>query len=299
MKIPDRARNAFDGSMQTSSAVELPFPAPAFYIVNGNAQLAALNNFQYFGGFACNTEKLKDAADNWQGAPFPVPGLAAAETALDDGKKLSVYAARSLLVAPIGMRQFSSTFDPNTGQTRRVAPFTPGARPGIQVLCLLGYKDEQKTVQSWTPIMLTTKGYQVNNMQKAFASYQKALKPLIKKSIPDTPPSAIVNLFWMSIGTFGPERKQEVVGAGQQRKPITPISAYIPENMDEKTLEYLYVGEETAEWMADLSEQAQDWLKVFQNMEPAANARSQQPVHPDVEPEFDMDEPPPTDDYPF
>jgi hypothetical protein len=295
MKIPDKAKTAFDGNMQSSSTVELPFPAPPFYIVNGNAQLAALNNFQYFGGWACNTDRLKFAADEWQGAPFPIPGLVSAETVLDNGNKLPVLAARSLLVAPIGMRQYSSVFDHGTGRTQRVAPFTPGARPGIQVLCVLGYKNEQKAIQAWAPVMLTTKGYQVNNVQKAFSSWQKTIKPLIKKLIPDAPPSSVSNLFWMSIGTFGQERKQELVGSGQQRKPITPISAWIPENLDEAMLERLYVGDEIAEWMADLSEQAQDWLKVFENLAPAVNARSQTPPLPE-EPDFDLDPIPATED---
>jgi len=296
MKIPDKARNAFQGNMQTGGAVELPFPAPPFYVVNGNAQLAALNNFQFFGGWACNTERLQFAAENWEGAIFPIPGIQAAETVLDNGQKLSVHAARSLLVAPIGMRQFSSVFDPATNQTRRVAPFTPGARPGIQVLCVLGYKNEQKIIQHWAPIMLTTKGYQVNNVQKAFVNWQKTIKPIVKKIVPDAEPISVCNLFWMSIGTFGTERKQEMVGGGQQRKPITQISAWIPESLDEATLERLYVGDHVAEWMAELSEQAMEWFKVFENM-PQPQRHAQAPVE---NPDFDLDEPPPPeDDIPF
>ena len=293
MKIPDKAKTAFQGSMQNSGTVELPFPAPPFYIVNGNPQLAAIGGFQHFGGWACNADKIKDAADHWTNVPFPISGLVTADIFLDGGKKLSVLGSRSLLVAPIGMRQFSSVFDQNTNQTRRVAPFTPGARPGLQVLCVLGYKDVNKVIQVWAPIMITAKGFQVNHVQKAFASWQKTIFPVIKRMIHDAD-SSVSNLFWMSIGTFGPELKQEYVGSGQ-RMPITPVSAFMPETVDEEVLERLYVGDQVAEFMADLSSESAEWLKVFENMEPAQ--KKAQPVQAGT----DLYEPPPPeeDDIPF
>lgn len=294
-KIPEKAKNAFDGNMNTKGTVELPFPAPAFYIVNGNAQLAALQNFQYYGGWACNVDKVKEAADHWDNTIYPIPGLQETQIVMDNNQQLNVMAARSLVVAPIGLRQYSSTFDQATGQTRRVAPYTPGARPGMQVLCVLGYRDQSGAIFHWAPILLTAKGYQVNNLQKAITNWQKAIKPVLKKMVPETPPSSIANLFWMSIGTFGKERKQDLVGTGQ-KKPITPISVFIPDVIDETLLGKLYVGEAMAEFMADISDQAKEWLQAFNGLEPVTAKAAPATV--------EMNEPPTefyeqSDDNPF
>ena len=289
ISVPDSAKTAFDGNMQTNGAVELPFLAPPFYIVNGNARLEQVGGIHFFGGFACNVDKLQSAAESWENRPFPVPGLTATETVLDNGHKLQVHAARGLIVAPIGIRQFLTITSPD-GRKQRVAPFTKGARPGIQVLCVLGYKDENKVIQPWAPIMLTASGYQVNHLGDAFSNWNKAIKPLVKKLVPGIEPSSIMNLFWMSVGTFGKERKARTVGAGQQQQTITPVSAYIPESLDEKVLETLYVGEDVAGWMAELSGLSKEWLQVFKNLQ--ASKPVEQIEHDNIE-----EPPPPEDEY--
>lgn len=269
INIPGAAQSAFQGNMQTSAAVELPFPAPAFYIVNGDAKLAALKNVQYFGGWACNVEKLRESADNYDNVPYPIPGFQPLEMVADDGKMYNVLSARSLVVATIGMRQFSTIKDAS-GNKKRVPPFTKGARPGIQVLCVLGYRNEQKQILPWAPVMLSANGYQVNHIQKSINSWRKAIKPHVAKLVPGADDS-ILNLFYMHIGTFGDKRKAEPAG----EKSITPVSAYIPEDLDEKKVENMYVGEPMAEFMADISIKAQEWLKVFSNMEkPQAQAQA-------------------------
>jgi hypothetical protein len=293
INIPDSARTAFDGNMQNSTAVELPFPAPPFYILNGNARLEQVGGVHFFGGWACNTDKFQPTIDHWEGRIFPIPGISPAQTILENGTKLDVHAARNLFVAPIGMRQFS-TIENAEGRKQRVAPFTKGARPGIQFLCMLGYRDPQKVIQAWAPIMLTASGYQVNHLQDAFSNWNKAIKPLVKKLVPDVDPSAVSNLFWMSIGTFGTERKAITVGIPPRQQTITPVTSYIPENLDEEMLKKLYVGEELAGWMATLSLEAKEWLQVFRNMTPA------KPVAETVETQYlDEPPPPPDDDIPF
>jgi hypothetical protein len=287
INIPGKAQTAFQGNMQTSAAVELPFPAPAFYIVNGDAKLAALKNVQYFGGWACNVEKLREAADHYSNVPYPIPGFHELNMVADDGKTYDVLTSRSLVVATVGMRQFSTIKDAS-GNKKRVAPFTKGARPGIQVLCILAYRNEQKQIVPWAPVMLTANGYQVNHIQKAIQTWRKTIKPYVGKLVPGADDS-ILNLFYMHIGTFGAERKAEPAG----EKSITPVSAFIPDEMDEKKIENLYVGEPMAEFMADISEKSQEWLKVFSNMQQAQPSRNQ--------PEEMIEESPlpPEDDIPF
>jgi len=294
INIPSKAKNAFSGSMQTRSAVELPFPCPAFYIINGNADLEALNNSLYFGGWASSNENIKKATEKWD-VPEKIPGMYEVKRTDDKGLPYYIQSARSIAFAPIGMRMYSVA--EINGVERRVAPFTKGARPGIQVLGILGYKNEQKQLQSWSPIMLTASGYQVNHLQNALSLWRKTITPHVKKLVPDFTESAL-NLFWMYIGTFG-DRVQVPAGKPVKgvQKYVTPISAFIPENLDEQKVQNMYVGEPLAEFMADLHEQAQEWLTVFSKMQQAAQAGTSA-VHEEVVP-FEEPPFPPEDDIPF
>ncbi len=288
IKVPENAKSVFKNNQQGGGNIELPFACPPFYIVNGDAKLAALQNFQYFGGFACSEKNLQAAVDHWDNLTLPIPGLGQVDISDDNGNIMPSYGARSLLVTIIGMREFSTIRDEN-GATRRVPPFTKGGRPGIQVVSILGYRDQSGTIFHWAPIMITAKGYQVNHIKNAVRSWRKFIEPVIKKLVPDTDPSAISNLFWMSIGTFGKERKQELVGTGE-KKAITPVTAYIPETIDETKLEQLYVGEVLAQWMTELALEAEDWFNVFHKKEAESKPSAAS------EPEF---VPPPEDDIPF
>jgi len=294
INIPSKAQNAFNGSMKTRSAVELPFPCPAFYIINGNPDLEALNNSLYFGGWACSNDNIKKATEKWD-VPEKIPGMYEIKRTDGQGHPYYIQSARSIAFAPIGMRSYSVA-DVN-GVERRVAPFTKGAKPGMQVLGILGYKNEQKQLQSWSPIMLTVGGYQVNHIQKAFDTWRKAIAPHVKKLVPDSTDSAL-NLFWMYIGTFG-ERVQVPAGLPRNniQKYVTPITAFVPDGLDEKKVENMYVGAPLAEFMAELHEQAQEWLTVFSKMQQAAQAGNPA-VHEEVVP-FEEPPIPPEDDIPF
>ncbi|MBK8467708.1 MAG: hypothetical protein IPL32_17985 [Chloracidobacterium sp.] len=292
ISIPSSAQTAFQGNMNESGKIELPFHAPAFYIINGDAKLAALKNFQYYGGWACGTDKVKAAAESWENCPFPIPGYGTDNLPQTNGSEMEVVSSRKLIIAPIGMREYSSLFDQSTGNTRRVPPFTKGARPGIQVLSVLAYKNEN-AIHPWAPVLLTAKGYQTNHVKNAIMNWRKAIKPHVQKLVPGANDS-ILNLFWMHIGTFGDVRKQEIVGAGANQKTITPITAFIPDDITEQQVEKQYVGEPMAEFMADLSAQAQEWLNVFKQPQSAT------PVAGHIELEDDYSAPPPPeDDIPF
>jgi hypothetical protein len=289
--VPQSAQTAFQGNMNTRETIELPFAAPPFYIVNGDAKLVSLKNYQYFGGWAGNADKIKEAADTWEGVPYPIPGLQASETILDDNTALQVLASRSLIVAPIGIRQFSVM--KVDGREKRVAPFTKGAAPRIQAIVLLGYHNENKQIVPWAPVMLTAKGFQVNHVQKAFEDWHKAIKPHVKNLVPGVDPASIVNLFWMYIGTFGNERKQDTVGTGSTTKTITPVSAFIPTDLDEQKVSNMYVGSETAEFMVEYSSKSQEWLKAYHNITPAKATASDAPLDVDQTP------PPYDEEIPF
>lgn len=255
INVPTSAQGAFAGNMAQGQKIELPFPAPAFYIVNGEAKLAALKNYAYYGGFACSSGNIKAASEGWENCKYPIPGFTEETIAIGEDSILS-HVSRSLVVAPIGMRPFS-ILEVN-GSKKRVAPFTKGARPALQVLVVLGYRNENKQIESWAPALLTAKGYQVNHLQKAFADWKKAITPFMKEIAPGMP-SDVTNLFWMHIGTFGTERKAEQHGESS----ITPVWSFIPDGLTAQQVENMYVGDNMAEFMASLSVQSAEWLKAY------------------------------------
>ena len=288
--VPENAKGAFDGNMQSSAKVELPFYTPAFWIVNGKPAMKALGGVGFFGGWACEQTKLEAAREHWENIQVPPPGMSADEVALDNGDMLNCYTARAAYFAVIGVRMFSTVS--NNGETRRVAPFTQGARPAIQVLAILGYRDENKVIQPWVPVLLTAKGYQSNHLRKAVDTWANTVKPLLKKMGME---GLHPGLFWSAIGTFGQERKQEMVGGANNKRPITPVQAYIPQNLDQTMLESLYVGPSVAEFMATTSAQAKDWLHAFDNLPQAVKPAAHEEYG---EPPID-EPPPPEDDIPF
>ncbi|HCR70924.1 MAG TPA: hypothetical protein DIW23_05735 [Anaerolineae bacterium] len=292
LDIPEKASNAFQGNMQNGGAVELPFPAPSFFIVNGNAQLQQVGGIHYFGGFACAKTKLQEAAESWENVVYPVPGLYETEKILESGEKLPVFASRNLTVAMIGMRLFATL--KSDGKTR-VPAFSKEAIPGIQVVCLLGYKNENKEILPWAPIMISASGYQVNNVRDAFIKWFKAIKPTVKKLAPNQEPSNITNLFWMSIGTFGETRVQKPAG----QKFITPVSSFIPDVLDEDVVKSRYVGNEIASLMADFATDAKEWLHVFDKDKFTGPTSPQGFTEPAEDPHWDSQEQPPEDDIPF
>jgi hypothetical protein len=251
--------------LDTGGSTELPFPTPAFWVMNGNAALKQVGGAHYFGGWACSSEKLQAPMDFWESdnMTFPIPGFEETEVDIAQGT-LPVYTSRSLLICPMGIRQYS-TMEIN-GYDRRVAPFTPGARPGLQVLGLLGFVSD-KTVYPWAPVLLSPKGYQVNHVQKAISTWKAALAPVLKKA---GVAASAFPYFWMQIGTFGQERKQEMVGKNK-KQPITPITCLVPDDLNASNIERRYVGREIAEWMNDLADQAHEWLHVFDNMQAPKN----------------------------
>lgn len=283
INIPASAQDAFEGNMTSNSAVQLPFAAPPFYIVNGDPKLASLKNFQFYGGWASNLENIKVAADTWENGSAEIPGLDQTELYTQQGKKINVLAGRHIIIAPIGMRMFSEMKVPNQ-KPKRVAPFTKGATPAMQMVALLGYRDANKNIQTWAPVMVTAKGWQVTYIQQAIDDWKKAIKPFVKELVPGAKDS-ILNLFWMYLGTFGQELNQKQVG----ENVITPMQAYIPEDLDAEKVEKLYVGESVAEFMATLSFQAQEWLKVYTDMQSAQVATGSEEAMPE-------DSPPPDDD---
>lgn len=271
------------GAGMSDGTAELPFPVVYMWTVNGQASYKAAGDAQYFGGWACKAEEMQTVAEQ-QALPIP-PGWKHVTVATRDGSEYEAYVIRSIFVAPIAKRE-SWLLD-----GRRSSNYLPGGRRHVQVLA---YMAEAQTVEGersyipWGPVVLTAKGYQARNLLESFGKWNKATASVRAKIAPGVP----AQCFYALIGTHGKERVVEQVGKSGAQSPITPISVYIPETLSEKILASLYVGGDVASIMADLYDQAADWLAAWK-----IDAETQ-PAGPDnFDPAWNMEYP--AEDVPF
>lgn len=237
--------------MNMGGGIELPFHAPVLWVVNGNAKLRQMNNALYFGGWAGKMTDVQEAQRSWD-IEFIPQGWVDGEVVPENGAPFPAYLTRSLLVAPIGLRLSWV----GVGNTRH-AQYQAGTRQHVQALVFIGSREKGGTI-GWGPAVLSAKGYQAQNLTKAFKDWERHTAALRKSVAPGIPAWC----FYLAIGTFGTDRKAISVGKGTQSS-ITPIGAYLPESIDEKTLESLFVGEDVAEEMATYLADAGEWLNAW------------------------------------
>lgn len=240
--------------MRAGEAVDLPFPVVYVWALNGQASYKSQGGALYYGGWACKAEDLQSVADQ-QGLPIP-QDWKQVTIASRDGGEFEAFTSRTAVVAPIGKRE-SWLID-----GKRSSTYVEGGRRHLQVLAYMaesrGMNGKREFIP-WGPIVLTAKGYQARNLLDAFARWEKATAQLRWKAAPGIPAWC----FYMSLGTFGKERQQVNVGKPGAQSPITPITAFLYERMNEELLSSLYVGSEIAAVMSDLQDQAADWLKAW------------------------------------
>jgi len=212
-----------------TDGVQLPFIHGFFYWKNGKRELAELNNASYYGGWFGNDD-IHEAAVNAFGAGPKVELV----TQMGNDGEYAAYCTRSLTLVPVRTRK----------------RWTDG-KSHTQTLCVVGIKEEGKWKQ-WGPIVITAKGYSTDRLEKAFKLWDMETKEVRAEIAPGVPSW----FFWSAIGTFG-EHVDEMVGKYKQ-SPITPITAFVPK-ITKKLMESLYVGDETARYISDLSSASEDW----------------------------------------
>ena len=274
--------------MNVGSSIELPFFAPVFWVMNGDPKLRQVGGVHYFGGFAVSAEDWQKACFEEWGLSSEPAGIVKTEINTTDGRDLDIYASRHLIVAPICSRITWSSRD-----GMRYTEYVQGTRQHAQVLAYLAVKTESG-IEPLNIVMLSAKGYQAKNMLDAFGAWDRATKQVRGKVAPGVPAWC----FYLSIGTFGNDRKQIMVGKGNSQSAITPISAYIPKEITPEIIEKLFVGQDVAEAMVTYLESSQEWLHAYDQK---SGNGSTKPVEAPPEPDFgDLDPiPPAPDDVPF
>jgi hypothetical protein len=295
IQIDQETLDEFQGTMQTSGTIELPFPVPYIWVINGDLKLKELGGPQAFGGWQVEAEKMLEAGLPY-GQTEPPSGYVRKNVLDGKGKQVDSFLTRSVIVAPIDFRKSWFMKTPG-GLVQRSADYFEGSRQHAQALVYLAGKKEG-VFQPWGPAVLSAKGWQVKNLLKAFESWNKATTTPRQKVAPGVP----AWFFYLAIGTFGAEVNTVMVGKGSDTSPITPISAYIPEKITEEQVESLFVGQEVADDMAMLKRDAQEWLHAWGSPTPRGTTQVQPAAileetggYAPEEPQFSGDEP----DIPF
>jgi hypothetical protein len=224
--------------------------------MNGNTSLKRLGGAQYFGGWATSAEDF-DAVLTEVEKPVP-PTLTKHDfTPRNSEKEIDIYSTRAVSIAPIAKRL--SSLEKLTGV--RYPGYHKGASPHLQIVAMLAYKPkETQEVVVWSPILLSAKGYQVGKVLDAFAKWSK----VTRKARREFADGLDANLFYCTIGTFGDKPNFQGVGTSKDTSTITPIELYEPKDgITEKTIDFLFVGEEVAATMADYREQAREWMDAW------------------------------------
>lgn len=232
--------------------IQLPFQAPVIWVMNGNSQLKALANATYYGGFGSKREDMQFAQQTYGKATYP-HGFSDFDITASDGKTIQGVISRTIMVTPLGIRE--GWLDE---EGLHATHYFKGSRHHVQALVLLASKDGGK-ISVWSPAVITAKGFQAKNLLNAFSDWTRHTALLRSKIAPNIPAWA----FYLVIGTFGSERKQQMVGGTGKQSAITPIGAFLPEGLTEATLESLFVGKDVANLMVSYMDHAKEWLTAW------------------------------------
>jgi hypothetical protein len=240
-------------AMRSGEGVQLPFPVVYFWAINGQASYKSQGGALYFGGFACKQEEM-DAMVNQAFAALPA-GLKQATIASRDGGEYEAYVTRLLAAAPIGFREAW------IADGKRLPHYVDGGRQHIQILAYMAEMPSQEggKLTPWGPVVLSAKGYQAKALMTAFRTWDKESKQARAEHAPGIPAWA----FYTQVGTFEKERKVENVGRPGAQSPITPVRAYIPQEITEAHMQHLFLGAETVKDMLRLREEAAEWLEAW------------------------------------
>ena len=178
-----------------------------------------------------------------------------------DGAELRSYGAKNLLIAPIA-RRFGST----DGDDNIVPPFTKGARPKAQYLCLLAEQHAKGDNHLWGVIAIGLNGYQVSYFQKALREWADYTKPARNELKAELGWAKIPSesLFWTPIGFFTKEPIIEMVGRQGSQSPITPVQLYTAgDEIGLSALKGLFIGDKALALAAETLENHEEWLNQW------------------------------------
>ena len=256
--------------------VQLPFANLRLSWHNGNPAVAATEGVKHYGGWQSGSERFLE--DLQALAIDAIPGIVENTWIDRDGEFYQAFGTRSIYAAPILARDdWWDEYDQKRSKNVK--------RHRVDFLVMLAlYIKEKKILTPLCPAVLSASGYAASAILTAFKDFAKDTAEARKTFAPDIPEM----LFYTPIGTFGNERIIKPAGD----------SSYVPcqfnkQSWDEKWLNFLFVGDEIAQYMIELSTQAAEWMADTH----AANPQKQEVQA--VPPRSDDGYPPQPPDQPF
>ena len=261
--------------------VQLPFPVVYFWWVNGDRREAKDGGIPYFGGWACDFEKMNEVASSTSNLIPEV--LENVQLVNSEGIFYDAFVARYLSIAPIGIRR--------RWRTDRVSGYS---RSHLQVLSYLGvYNQESEVYLPWGACVLTAKGLSSQAVEKAINDFgSKTASP--RNEFANKLPAWY---FYAALGTFGEEPVFKEVGSAH-KNTITPCSVFVPEQIAADTLKKWFIGKDVATIVHGLRQDAQEWLTAWdkdeeeEEVKPRDFGQNQQPNQQQSAPEYDSSMPP-------
>ena len=240
-------------STLSDGEIELPFFAPVLWWNNGAPMHKGQGGVQYYGGWAMSAEDM-DAAP--QGI---LPGCKAETWTNRQGNEYSVYATRMIGFAPVAKRRRWIVNDNGHGRSH------------VQILGMLAtLPGKDQAYVPWGPVVLSGKGYAGTRIEDALKDFDSGIREARLQHAPAVPPY----FFFAFIGTHGKDPTVEQVGK-TNKSPITPCKALLPATVSKEHLLAWFVGPALAPQMAEMAEQAQDWLDAWK--EDNGNSKKAQP----------------------
>lgn len=252
-----------------SGATRLPFQALTLRALRGDSKLKGVKpDARYFGGWAYNADDARKLVNDGDLRVDPAWTVYEAE-----GEK-GPYTEAAHRVAHVAVIKGRMRWVNDMNREFNTKYF-PGSRMHIQYLVGL-FKLNQGVPEFAGMAMLTAKGHQASNLQKAIDEYSGFIR------LANSADAALARLprpAWiMTLGTQGDKPIFETVGKGNATSTITPIKAVLPKDAAEMTKRR--VADDALEFMAQKFDAAQQWLGAWKSagQEPLPIAQSATPV---------------------
>lgn len=271
--------------------VQLPYLAPFVYWANGKIVHKLEGGPRFFGAWGMNDADMGTMLQQ-SGMGTPPPGWTPYDQVNEQtGNPYTSFMCRYIYVAIFGSR-FAWLKDKKNPNDK--------GKGHYQVLGYMAYPEATtKEMIPFGPVVLTCKSMASKYLKKAVVKFATDTQSARMKFANNLPISA----FYSCFGTFGDQRVEEEVGQGNNRKKITPLRLWLPEQIDEPFLRRMFVGKEIAARTATLRKMSTEWLEDWKRYaqdeeQPQGNGSgAQRPVpQPDLVEDHMPPEPPEYDD---
>lgn len=246
------AVNEADASIKLNES-QLPFPAPVFFVVNGQVKYAqSPAKALYYGGWATDAVRFDQTLTQTNRKPLSLLQRTN-EMVSGKGEVLDCYVTRQVVMALAQIRSCWITKD-----NRRLVDYEQDARRHVQALVILADKGPEGGLVPWGPAILSAKGFQAKKLLVSFDDWNRHTAAIRATNAAGMPGW----MFYSMLGTFGKDRKQEMVGAAGKQSPITPIEIY-KSDMTPEALRKAYGGEKLLTMIRDVQVQAKTWIEAW------------------------------------